>query len=104
LVISFVPEVGSEVIKEDIYRRIVSHAVDINKFFPKVKKCKYSVLWDDHKQAEVIQLIINETGVEQLSKKYSDLLMDEKVGITSSYRSFFSVVEESGVAKKWRTK
>jgi hypothetical protein len=100
--ISLVPEVGSEVIKEDIYRSLAAHAVDVNKFFSEVKTFKYSILWDDRKKSEVMQLTIDEQGVKQLSKKYNDLLIDEKGGNKSSFKSIFSTVKESGEAKKWR--
>ena len=67
---SFVPEVGSFPVKEDIYQSIAYHALQIVTFFPEVNHFTYTVLWDDASKQEVMTLVINEEAMKHLSEIY----------------------------------
>ncbi|MFD1772468.1 hypothetical protein [Paenibacillus rhizophilus] len=104
ITLTFIPEVGSVPIKEDIYREMAEYAWNINHFFPEITGYEFNVLWDEHTKQNAIHAIIDEAGVKELPNRYSALMMDKKGGFEVSYRSFFSTVTESDEAEKWAGK
>lgn len=103
LYVSLVPEVGSVPIKEDIYKSVASHAVDVIKFFPEITSFKYVILWDDREKKEVMQLTLDEEALKNLNKNYYDQLININGGLKSSFKSVFSSITESGAVEKWTT-
>ncbi|MFF2910580.1 hypothetical protein [Paenibacillus sp. NPDC057934] len=101
---SFVPEVGSAPIKEDIYRSIVDYAWNVTNFFPEIKRYEFQVLWDENVKKEAVEAIMDEEVVESLAVRYLDLKNTQLSGGDISYRSFFSSLTESDEAKRWAEK
>ena len=100
--VSFVPEVGSFPIKEDIYESIASHALRITEFFPEVTHFKYTVLWDDYTKNEVMYLEIDKEAVEQLGANYYGQLNNRDGGLETSFHRVFSSIAETEESKTWR--
>ncbi|NUU59336.1 hypothetical protein [Paenibacillus agri] len=102
---TFVPEVGSAPIKEDIYRSMVDYAWNVNNFFPEIKRYEFQVLWDENVKKEAIKAIMDEEAVRNLIIRYLDLKNAQLGGSGDvSYRSFFSNLTESDEAKRWAEK
>ncbi len=101
LLVSFVPEVGSVPIKQDMYRSAAQHAYAVSQFFPEINSYSYSVLWNESEKKEVMRLELNEEAVKQLSSRYLEEAMNEKSGLKGSYQSIFSSVTVTGAAEKW---
>ncbi|HBI74124.1 MAG TPA: hypothetical protein DDY59_13205 [Lachnospiraceae bacterium] len=99
---SFVPEVGSFPVKEDIYQSIAYHALQIVTFFPEVNHFDYIVLWDDNSKQEVMTLAINEDAIKQLAKIYYGEYINQNGGIETSFRKVFSSIVETEESKSWR--
>ncbi|AIQ11534.1 hypothetical protein [Paenibacillus durus] len=101
VVLTFIPEVGSAPVKQDIYRSMAAYAFGINSFFPEIKSYEFNVLWDERTKEKAIHAVIDEAGVTSLSNRYHELMIDKNGGFEPSYRSFFSESTESEAAKKW---
>lgn len=99
---SFVPEVGSFPVKEDIYQSIAYHALQIVTFFPEVNHFDYIVLWDDASKQEVMTLVINEDAIKQLAEIYYREYGNKNGGFETSFRKVFSSIVETEETKTWR--
>ncbi|MDR2043186.1 MAG: hypothetical protein LBQ15_02250, partial [Clostridium sp.] len=70
--VSFLPEVGSFPVKEEIYQSVAYHALQIVTFFPDVRHFDYTVLWDDDSKQEVLALAIDEEAIKRLTMAYDE--------------------------------
>jgi len=99
--VSLVPEVGSFPIKENIYRSLADYAWSVNNFFPEIISYDFTVLWDDKSKTEAIHAKINESGVESLINNYTSILLDQNNNLESSYKTVFTEILVSDIAKDW---
>ncbi|WP_455715716.1 hypothetical protein [Anaerosporobacter sp.] len=100
--ISFVPEIGSIPIKEEIYQNIAYHALQIVTFFPEVNHFKYIVLWDDHSKQEVLTLSIDEDTIKKLANIYNEECLNLNSGLETSFKRVFSSIVETDESRSWR--
>jgi len=106
--VSFMPEVGSLPIKQEIFQNVAYHALQISYFFPEVNYFSYHVLWDvwdsdqeDFHQQVVITLAINEDAIKDLEKNYYNAIIAQKAGFEPEFNKAFTSVIETDVAKDW---
>lgn len=104
LSISFIPEVGSYPIKEEIFQNIAYHALQITTFFPEVNKFNYIVLWDDNTKQKTLDLTIDEDAINGLSDIYFNEEINQSNGLETSYKNIFSSIIETEESKSWRDK
>lgn len=102
LFVSFVPEVGSFPIKEDIYKSIAAHAIQVRDFFPEVSEFEYSILWNDLNKEEVINVKINKEATNKLRGNYYGEEINKNGGFNPDYSKLFSSVKETDESKTWR--
>lgn len=102
LYLSFVPEVGSFPIKQDIFKSIAVHAKQIRDFFPEVSEFEYSILWDDLKKAEVMNVKINTEATDKLRGNYFMEEINNNNGFSPDYSKLFSSVKETDESRNWR--
>ncbi len=102
--ISFIPEVGSFPVKEEIYQSIAYHALQIVEFFPEVNQFNYIVLWDDYTKQEVLNLTIDEVAIKALSNIFFNEYINQRNGFETSYKNVFSSIVETEESKSWRDK
>lgn len=100
--VSFIPEVGSFPVKEEIYQSIAYHALQIVEFFPEVNHFNYIVLWDDYTKQEVLKLTIDEVAIKVLSEIYFNEYINQRNGLETSYKNVFSSIIETEESKSWR--
>ena len=108
--VSFMPEVGSFPVKQEIFQDIAYHALQISYFFPEVIYFKYHVLWDvwDPVQEdflygqEVITLDINEDAIKKLEENYYQAINDKNAGFIPDFNNVFSLVIEAEEVQSWR--
>lgn len=97
--ISFVPEVDSFPVKEDIYESAAYHAMQIIRFYPEVNFFEYTVLWDDFSKQEALTLEIDEEDVKQVEHTYYAQLTG---GGGTLFREVFSAIMETEESKQWK--
>lgn len=100
--VKFVPEVGSIIIKEDLYENIAVHAYQIIRFFPEVTHFYYIVLGDDYTKNEDLYVTINEESVENLESSYVNQLVNRNGGLETHFAKVFSEIVETEESKTWR--
>ncbi len=101
--VTFVPEVGSIVIKEEIYESVANHAYQITKFFPEVTYFDYIILsQDDNTKDEVLYLTIDENAVGNIEVNYLNQLNRRYYGDETQFVEVFSEIVETEESKEWR--
>lgn len=100
--ISFIPEVGSFPVKEEIYQNIAYHSLQISTFFPEVNQFEYIVLWDDYSKQEVLTLSIDEEAIKHLANIYNEECLNLNSGFETSFNRVFSSIVETNESKSWR--
>lgn len=100
--VSFIPEIASYPIKEEIYQNVAYHALQITEFFPEVSRFDYSVLWNDNTKQEVLSLTIDENAIEELSDTYYNEIINQNGGFKTSFKNVFSSVLETEESRSWR--
>lgn len=100
--VSFIPEVGSYPVKEEIYQNTAYHALQIVDFFPEVTHFEYTILWDDYTKQEVLTLVIDEESVKNLAETFFNEYINQNNGIDTSYKDVFSSIIETEVSRSWR--
>lgn len=101
---SFVPEVGAFPIKEEIYKNVANHALQITEFYPEVTHFDYIILWDDYSKNEVMYLTIDEVAVQHLEDIYYEELINQNGGFETSFKRVFSSIVETEETNSWRNK
>lgn len=92
--ISFVPEVSSFPVKEEICKSVANHALQITEFFPEVTRFDYVVLWDDSSKNEVMSLTIDKVAIKYLEDIYCEELIKQNIGYDTSFERVFSSIIE----------
>ncbi len=100
--VSFIPEVGSLPIKEEIYESVANHALQVVEFFPEVNYFEYAILWDDYEKQEVLTLVIDGDAIKNLSETFYNQRINQNNGFETSYKNAFSSIVETDVSKTWR--
>lgn len=98
----FVPEVGSIVIKEEIYESMAAHAYQITNFFPEVNDFYYIVLSQQYEKDEAMYLTIDEIAVEKIEGNYTNQLRRIYYNEETQFAEVFSEIEETEESKTWR--
>ena len=100
--VKFVPEVGSIIVKEELYENIASHAYQITRFFPEVNHFDYLVLWDDYSKEGALFLTIGEEAVINLESIYTNQLINRNGGLETHFAEVFSEIVETEESMTWR--
>ena len=101
VLVSFVPEAGSFIVKEDLYKEVARHAVDIRKFYPEVDTFSYEVLQDDMKET-VMTLEISGTDIAYLYGQFHLEQVREIAGEETNYGGLFTEIVETDESRTWR--
>jgi len=99
--VSFIPEVGSFPIKQEIYANVANHALQITKFYPEATHFEYTVLWDDYTKKEAIRLTIDAEAVAHLEENYTGELVNRNGGLDTHFERVFSSIEETEESRRW---
>lgn len=99
---SFVPEVGSFVIKQDLYKAVTEHALQIIRFYPEVTRLEYTILWDDKSKEEAMTILIEGSKVTNLEYAYAMQRINENGGLDTHYEEVFTAIEETETSLAWR--
>lgn len=99
---SFIPEVGSFPVKEEIYENVAWHALQVITFFPEVNHFEYSILWGTEPSKQVMYLTIDKEAVKKLYNTYYSELPQDLDKHNTSFVNCFSSIEETDESKEWR--
>lgn len=102
--VSFIPEVSSFPIKQEIYENVASHALQITKFFPEVTHFEYTVLWDEYTKNVAMRLTIDEEAVKHLEDNFTGELVNRNGGLDTHFERVFSSIEETEESRRWHDK
>ncbi len=100
--VTFVPEVGSIVIKEDLYENVAAHAYQITRFFPEVNHFYYIVFSQQYEKDEALYLTINEEAIKNLASNYLGQRINRNGGHETHFSEVFSEILETEESKTWR--
>ena len=99
--ISFVPEIASYPIKEEIYQNVAYHALQISEFFTEVTHFEYRLLWGASNE-EVMILSIDKNAISDLLDTYYGEYGNQHSGLETSFKNAFSTITETDVSRSWR--
>ena len=100
--VSYIPEVGSVPIKQEIYQNAAYYALQVVDFFPEVSYIEYKVLWDDKTKDEAMTLKLDENALSNLKNQYYNQIIAQNDDEEISFQTLFTSVKQTDISNEWR--